>query len=66
MGTRVRPEAARWAAEDARILGTTLIGRPLAVETAPDGARTTMYGGRCSWGGLFTRHVLEEAALYFP
>ncbi|MEV6199740.1 hypothetical protein AB0M64_07175 [Streptomyces sp. NPDC051771] len=66
VSTRVRPEAARWAAEDARILGTTLISRPLTVETAPGGVRTTMYRGQVQWGGLFTRHVLEKAALYFP
>ncbi|MFH8253710.1 hypothetical protein [Streptomyces roseolus] len=66
VSTRVRPEAARWAAEDARILGTTLIGRPLTVETTPGGTRTTMYRGQVQWGGLFTRHVLEKAALYFP
>ncbi|MGW0121781.1 hypothetical protein [Streptomyces sp. NPDC003327] len=63
---RVRPDAARWAAEDARILGTTLIGRPLTVETAPGAVRTTMYRGQVAWGGMFTGHVLEKAALYFP
>ncbi|MFJ6405408.1 hypothetical protein ACIQK9_07755 [Streptomyces hydrogenans] len=66
VSARVRPEAARWAAEDARILGTTLISRPLAVETAPDGVRTSMYRGRVALGSLFTGHVLKKAALYFP
>ncbi|KQX12437.1 hypothetical protein ASC82_14615 [Streptomyces sp. Root431] len=63
---RVRPEAAQWAAQDARILDTTLISRPLTVETAPEAVRTTMYRGRVMWGGMFTGHVLEKAALYFP
>ncbi|MFE5795684.1 hypothetical protein ACFQ8C_24345 [Streptomyces sp. NPDC056503] len=63
---RVHPEAARWASHDARILGTTLIGRPLTVETAPGAVRTSMYRGQVQWGGLFTGHVLEKAALYFP
>ncbi|MDT9682478.1 hypothetical protein RND61_10410 [Streptomyces sp. TRM76323] len=66
VSARVRPEAARWAAQDARILDTTLINRPLTVETAPDAVRTTMYRGRVVWGGMFTGHVLEKAALYFP
>ncbi|MFF4168716.1 hypothetical protein [Streptomyces sp. NPDC001744] len=66
VSARVRPEAARWAAQDARLLDATLIGRPLAVETAPDAVRTTMYRGRTAWGGMFTGHVLEKAALYFP
>ncbi|WP_309054029.1 hypothetical protein [Streptomyces sp.] len=62
----VQPEAARWAAQDARILDTTLIGRPLTVQTTPGAVRTTMYRGRVVWGGMFTGHVLEKAALYFP
>ncbi|MEU1535345.1 hypothetical protein [Streptomyces fagopyri] len=62
----VRPEAAQWAAQDARILDTTLISRPITVETVPAGIRTTMYRGRTLWGGMFTSHVLEKAALYFP
>lgn len=66
VSTRVRPEAARWAAQDARILGTTLISRPLTIETAPAATRTTMYRGRVVVGGLFTGHVLEKASLYFP
>lgn len=63
---RVGPEAAQWAAQDARLLGTTLIGRPVTVETAPGTVRTTMYRGGTAWGGMFTNHVLEKAALYFP
>ncbi|MEU1086840.1 hypothetical protein ABZ401_08370 [Streptomyces sp. NPDC005892] len=63
---RVRPEAARWAAQDARLLDTTLISRPLTVETTQGAARTTMYRGGTAWGGMFTSHVLEKAALYFP
>ncbi|MEU3693039.1 hypothetical protein [Streptomyces narbonensis] len=66
VSTRVRPEAAQWAAQDARILDTTLISRPLTIETAPDATRTTMYRGRVVWGGMFTGHVLEKASLYFP
>ncbi|MFH8468406.1 hypothetical protein [Streptomyces sp. NPDC017991] len=63
----VQRSAARWAAEDARILGTSLIARPLTVETsAPGAARVTMYAGGVVWGGMFTRHVLEKAALYYP
>lgn len=66
VSARVRPEAARWAAQDGRVLDATLISRPLTVETAPDTVRTTMYRGRTAWGGMFTSHVLEKAALYFP
>ncbi|MFI1979138.1 hypothetical protein [Streptomyces wedmorensis] len=66
VSARVRPEAAQWAAHDARILDTTLISRPLTVEVAPATVRTTMYRGRVVWGGMFTGHVLEKAALYFP
>ncbi|MFE0737291.1 hypothetical protein [Streptomyces sp. NPDC058855] len=66
VSTRVHPEAERWAAQDARILDATLVGRPLTVETAPNAVRTTMYRGRVVWGGMFTGHVLEKAALYFP
>ncbi|MFE2556973.1 hypothetical protein ACFXGT_13230 [Streptomyces sp. NPDC059352] len=66
VSARVQPEAAQWAAQDARILDTTLISRPLTVETAPDALRTTMYRGPVVWGGMFTGHVLEKAALYFP
>ncbi|MEW1691394.1 hypothetical protein ACIQOF_07210 [Streptomyces sp. NPDC091265] len=66
VSARIRPEAARWAAQDARILDTTLISRPLTVETAPDTVRTTMYRGGVVWGGMFTSHVLEKSGLYFP
>ncbi|MFE2009875.1 hypothetical protein [Streptomyces sp. NPDC059491] len=66
VSARVRPEASQWAAQDARILDTTLISRPITVETAPNAVRTTMYRGRVVWGGMFTKHVLEKAALYFP
>ncbi|MFJ8663470.1 hypothetical protein [Streptomyces sp. NPDC093795] len=66
VSTRVRPEAAQWAAQDARILDTTLISRPLTVETTGPAPRTTMYRGRVVWGGMFTSHVLQKAALYFP
>ncbi|MFI2780749.1 hypothetical protein [Streptomyces sp. ALB3] len=65
ISSRVQPEAAQWAAQDARVVGATLIGRPLTVETWPDGARVTMYRGQVPIGGLFTKHVLEKAALYF-
>ncbi|MFB7517726.1 hypothetical protein [Streptomyces sp. NPDC056144] len=66
VGARVQPEAAQWAAQDARILGTTLISRPITVETTPQGIRTSMYRGGTVWGGMFTNHVLGKAALYFP
>ncbi|MCX5208510.1 hypothetical protein OG689_04235 [Kitasatospora sp. NBC_00240] len=63
----VQPSAAQWAAADARLLGTTLLGRPITVETVPPGAaRTIMYRGGVAWGGMFTGHVLEKASLYFP
>ncbi|MCX4761474.1 hypothetical protein OG562_10875 [Streptomyces sp. NBC_01275] len=63
----VQHSARDWAAKDARILGTSLIGRPLTVETSASGVtRVTMYRGGVAWGGMFTRHVLEKAALYFP
>jgi hypothetical protein len=63
----VQPSAAAWAAADARILGTNVIGRPVTVETAvPGAARVTLFRGRVMYGGLFTRHVLEKASLYFP
>ncbi|MGI5484942.1 hypothetical protein [Streptomyces lavendofoliae] len=66
VSARVQPEAAQWAAQDARILDTTLISRPITVEAAPHAVRTTMYRGRTVWGGMFTAHVLEKAGLYFP
>lgn len=63
----IRPSASTWAAQDARILGTSVIGRPVTVETSGSGATlTTMYRGGVVWGGMFTRHVLEKASLYFP
>ncbi|MFD6528994.1 hypothetical protein [Streptomyces sp. NPDC060184] len=66
VSARVRPEAAQWAARDARLLGTTLISRPLTVEAAPGVSRTTAYRGGTGYGGLFTRHTLDKLALYFP
>ncbi|WP_329373099.1 hypothetical protein [Streptomyces sp. NBC_01483] len=63
----VQPSARDWAAKDARILGTSLIGRPVTVETSASRAtRVTMYRGRVMYGGMFTHHVLEKASLYFP
>jgi hypothetical protein len=63
----IQPSASRWAAQDARILGTSVIGRPVTVQTSPSGAtRTTLYRGGVVVGGLFTRHVLQKASLYFP
>ncbi|MFC8448742.1 hypothetical protein [Kitasatospora sp. NPDC057223] len=63
----VQQSAAEWAALDARFLGTTLNGRPITVQTAVPGVdRVSMYRGGVTVGGLFTRHVLEKAALYFP
>lgn len=62
----VQPDARDWAAADARILGTSVVGRPLTVETSASGVtRVTMYRGRVVWGGMFTRHVLDKASLYF-
>ncbi|MCI3225954.1 hypothetical protein [Streptomyces sp. NP-1717] len=63
----VQPSATQWAAADARILGTTVIGRPVVVQTpAPGAGRATMYRGGVVWGGMFTGHVLEKASLYYP
>ncbi|MFF2189129.1 hypothetical protein [Streptomyces sp. NPDC058155] len=63
----VRPSATEWAARDARILGTTVIARPVVVQTPTPGAgRATMYRGGVVWGGMFTTHVLEKASLYYP
>ncbi|MFD4832000.1 hypothetical protein ACFWPV_19415 [Streptomyces uncialis] len=63
----VQPEAVDWAAADARLLGATVIGRPVTVETAFKGsARVTLHRGRSMYGAMFTGHVLEKAARYFP
>lgn len=62
----VQPTAAQWAAQDARILDPTVVGRPITVTATPGGLRTTMYRGGVVWGGMFTKHVLQKAALYFP
>ncbi|MFJ5711488.1 hypothetical protein [Streptomyces sp. NPDC093105] len=62
----VDPAAAQWAAQDARTIDTTVVSRPVTVQTAPDAVRTTMYRGRVVWGAMFTGHVLEKAGLYFP
>ncbi|CAM5239310.1 hypothetical protein AB0M94_03385 [Streptomyces xanthochromogenes] len=62
----VHTSAREWASRDARVLGTTVIGRPLTVEAAQGVSRVTMYRGGTVWGGMFTRHVLEKASLYFP
>ncbi|MFJ9629209.1 hypothetical protein ACIRU8_16055 [Streptomyces sp. NPDC101175] len=62
-----QPAARTWAAKDGRLLGRSLIGRPITVETSGTGVtRVTMYRGGSMYGGMFTRHVLEKAALYFP
>ncbi|MBO4271992.1 hypothetical protein GSF24_15385 [Microbispora triticiradicis] len=67
VGASVQPAAAKWAATDARLLGATLISRPITVETPAAGAaRITMYRGGTMWGGAFTRHILRKASLYFP
>ncbi|WP_329223605.1 hypothetical protein OG352_39475 [Streptomyces sp. NBC_01485] len=67
VGGSVQRSARDWAAMDARVLGTSLVGRPVTVETSASGVtRITMYRGRVMYGGMFTRHVLEKAALYFP
>ncbi|MET7451891.1 hypothetical protein ABZT03_08360 [Streptomyces sp. NPDC005574] len=66
ISTDVRPSARTWAAKDARLLGVTVIGRPITVETsASKVTRVTMYQGKPLYGGLFTRHVLDKASLYF-
>ncbi|QHY96711.1 hypothetical protein SSPS47_16520 [Streptomyces sp. S4.7] len=63
----VQPSATQWAAADARILGTTVIGRPVVVHTpAPGAGRATMYRGGVVWGGMFTTRVLEKASRYYP
>ncbi|MFJ4686343.1 hypothetical protein ACIQNG_16085 [Streptomyces sp. NPDC091377] len=66
IGDAVQPAAVQWAAQDARILETSVVGRPITVETTPEATRTAMYRGRVQWGGMFTGHVLEKARLYFP
>ncbi|MFF1870169.1 hypothetical protein [Streptomyces sp. CB03911] len=67
VSSSVDPSAAQWAVADARLLGTTLLGRPITVETPAAGtARISMYRGGVAWGGMFTGHVLQKAALYFP
>jgi hypothetical protein len=66
-GCGVQPSASNWAAKDARILGSSLISRPITVETpASRATRVTLYPGRVVYGGMFTRHALEKASLYFP
>ncbi|MGW8326405.1 hypothetical protein ACWGLE_00700 [Streptomyces sp. NPDC055897] len=54
------------SARDARVLETSVVGRPLIVEAASGVSRVTMYRGGVVWGGMFTGHVLEKASLYFP
>ncbi|MFD6987703.1 hypothetical protein [Streptomyces sp. NPDC059943] len=67
ISANVRPSATEWAARDARILGTTVIARPVVVQTPTPGVgRATMYRGGVVWGGMFTTHVLEKASLYYP
>ncbi|MFF9145865.1 hypothetical protein ACF1BN_13500 [Streptomyces sp. NPDC014861] len=66
VSAHVQPAAAQWAAYDARTVDTSVVSRPLTVETTPHTVRTTMYRGRTVWGGLFTKHVLQKASLYFP
>jgi len=61
------PAARTWAAKDARVPATSLTGRPVTVETTGSGVtRVTMHRGRSMYGGMFTGHVLEKAALHFP
>lgn len=62
----VQASAREWAARDAQVLETSVIGRPLTVEAASGVSRVTMYRGGVVWGGMFTGHVLEKASLYFP
>ncbi|MGA4843992.1 hypothetical protein [Streptomyces sp. G45] len=63
----VRQSAAAWAAQDARVLAATVIGRPVTVDTSEPGrTRVALYRGRARYGGMFTGHVLEKASLYFP
>ncbi|MFC8076612.1 hypothetical protein ACFUN8_13865 [Streptomyces sp. NPDC057307] len=63
----IRPSASDWAAKDARLVGTTVVGRPVTVQTTvPGTGGVTMYRGGVTWGGMFTGHVLEKASLYFP
>ncbi|MFG3284582.1 hypothetical protein [Streptomyces sp. NPDC048111] len=65
VSTQVAASAREWATKDARVLGTSVIGRPITVEAGSGVTRVTMYRGGSVYGGMFTRHVLEKAALYF-
>ncbi|GGY51254.1 hypothetical protein [Streptomyces omiyaensis] len=65
VSARVQPEAAQWAAHDARTVDSTVVSRPVTVECGRGVSRTTLYRGRVVWGGLFTKHVLEKAGRYF-
>lgn len=63
----VHPSATQWAANDARILGTTVIARPVMIHTPTPGTdHVTMYRGGVVWGGMFTTHVLQKATHYYP
>ncbi|MEU9730565.1 hypothetical protein [Streptomyces sp. NPDC048002] len=66
ISTDVHPSAVRFAARDAQMLDTSVVGRPVVVQVGPGVRRTTLYRGQVPWGGLFTRHVLRKADLYFP
>ncbi|MGW5633361.1 hypothetical protein [Streptomyces sp. NPDC003832] len=66
VSTDVDPSAVQFAARDAQMLDTSVVGRPVVVQVGPGVRRTTLYRGQVPWGGLFTRHVLRKAALYFP
>ncbi|WP_328687876.1 hypothetical protein OHA74_54315 [Streptomyces phaeochromogenes] len=66
ISTNVHPPAAQWATANGHVMGAPVVARPVTVETTPEAVRTTMYRGRVIYGGLFTSHVLEKAALYFP
>ncbi|WP_328498646.1 hypothetical protein OHS59_42330 [Streptomyces sp. NBC_00414] len=63
----VQPSVARWAAEDAQMPGTSLIARPVAVQTsAPGTTRVALYSGGVVWGGMFPRHDLERRCCTTP
>ncbi|MEU9987103.1 hypothetical protein AB0E10_09905 [Streptomyces sp. NPDC048045] len=63
----VQPSAEDWAAQDARVVGTSVVGWPVTARTTTSRVtRVTMYRGRVAYGGMFKRHVLEKASLYFP
>ncbi|MGW2420677.1 hypothetical protein ACWC0C_15735 [Streptomyces sp. NPDC001709] len=63
----VQAAAREWATQDARVVGMSVVGWPVTAQTSASRATlVTMYRGRVAYGGMFKRHVLEKASLYFP